>query len=182
MQVNFDPGQFFSGVKTGSMPVGNRLLMLVCRPCECTSGNLNKTSVREKSRGVYLPIGWVFPSYLMIFLLCQTWEDYAWLWIVLSVPRKSVISKWCWQAELRYVVAWLSCCTKMFCASHKTFRRCLAWLIVPCWKTNSRLRKIGSRSSFSGLLDLNYRPVQFADNWRCSLIISLPKRLGERRF
>ena len=39
---------FISGVKTGSM--------LVCRPCDCTSGNLNKTSVREKPRGVYLPI------------------------------------------------------------------------------------------------------------------------------
>ena len=34
---------FFSGVKTGSM--------LVCQPCESTSGNLNKTSLREKSRG-----------------------------------------------------------------------------------------------------------------------------------
>ena len=46
--------------------------MLVCRPCQCSSGNLNKTSVREKSRGVYL---------------CWTWEDYAWLWIFVSVPR-----------------------------------------------------------------------------------------------
>ena len=36
MQVNFDAGQdFFSGVKTKSM--------LVCRPCDLTSGNLNKT-------------------------------------------------------------------------------------------------------------------------------------------
>ena len=24
--------------------------MLVCRPCDCTSGNLNKTSVREKAQ------------------------------------------------------------------------------------------------------------------------------------
>ena len=48
-----------SGVKTGSM--------LVCRPCDCTSGSLNKTSVREKPRGVYLKTGCVFPSYLMIF-------------------------------------------------------------------------------------------------------------------
>ena len=31
---------FISGVKTGSM--------LVCRPCDCTSGNLNKTSVKRK--------------------------------------------------------------------------------------------------------------------------------------
>ena len=45
--------------------------------CDSTSGNLNKTSVREKSRGVYLAIGCVFPSYSMIFRLCQTWEDYV---------------------------------------------------------------------------------------------------------
>ena len=56
LKVNFDPG------KTRSM--------LVYRPCDFTSGNLNKTSVREKFRGVYLPIGWVFPSYSMIFRLC----------------------------------------------------------------------------------------------------------------
>ena len=51
LQVNFDPGQdfFFSGVKTGSM--------LVCLPCDRTSGKLNKTIVRERSRGVYLPVG-----------------------------------------------------------------------------------------------------------------------------
>ena len=34
--------------------------MLVCEPCDRASGNLNKTSVREKSRSVYLPVGWVF--------------------------------------------------------------------------------------------------------------------------
>ena len=44
--------------------------MLVCRPCDCTSRNLNETSVRETSKGVYLPIGWVFLSYLIIFRLC----------------------------------------------------------------------------------------------------------------
>ena len=31
--------------------------LLVCRPFDFTSGDLNKTSVGEKSRGVYLPIG-----------------------------------------------------------------------------------------------------------------------------
>ena len=64
LQVNFDPGQdsVFSGVKTGSM--------LVCRPCDFTSGDLNKTSLREKYRGIYLPIGLVFPSYSMVFRLC----------------------------------------------------------------------------------------------------------------
>ena len=45
MQVNFDPGQeFFSGVKTKSM--------LVCRLCDFTSGNVNKTCVRWMCRGV----------------------------------------------------------------------------------------------------------------------------------
>ena len=46
LQVNFDPDP---GVKTRSR--------LVCRPCDRPSGNLNKTSVREKFRGVYLPMG-----------------------------------------------------------------------------------------------------------------------------
>ena len=70
------------GVKTRSR--------LVCRPCDCISGNLNKTSVRE-TFGVYLPIGWVFTSYSMIFRLCRTSDEYA----------------------------WLSCFAKIFCASHK---------------------------------------------------------------
>ena len=30
---------------------------VIRRPCDSTSGNLNKTSVRERSRGVYLAIG-----------------------------------------------------------------------------------------------------------------------------
>ena len=47
--MKFDPGQDSSGVKAKSM--------LVCGPCDFTSGNLIKTSVREKSRGVYLPMG-----------------------------------------------------------------------------------------------------------------------------
>ena len=47
LQANFDQGRDFSGVKSGSM--------LVCRQCDRTSGNLSKASVREKSRGVYLP-------------------------------------------------------------------------------------------------------------------------------
>ena len=44
--MNFDPDP---AVKTRSR--------LVCRPCDRKSGNLNKTSVREKFRGVYLPMG-----------------------------------------------------------------------------------------------------------------------------
>ena len=51
LQVNFYPGQDKAKV--------------VCRPCDSTSGNLNKMSVRETSRGVYLAIGWVFLSYSM---------------------------------------------------------------------------------------------------------------------
>ena len=47
--MTFDPGQDFSGVKIKAKVAG--------RPSDSTSGNLNKTSVREKSRGVYLPIG-----------------------------------------------------------------------------------------------------------------------------
>ena len=53
--MTVDPGQDFSGAKIKAKVVG--------RPCDSTSGNLNKTSVREKSRGVHLPIGLVFPSY-----------------------------------------------------------------------------------------------------------------------
>ena len=64
---------FISGVKTGSM--------LVCRPCDCTSGNLNKTSVREKPRGVYLPIGCVFSELFDDISLSWTWLDYASLWM-----------------------------------------------------------------------------------------------------
>ena len=65
------------------------------RPCDSTSGNLNKTSVRESPK---VCICWVFQSYSMLFGLCQTSEDYAWLWIVLAV-----ISVWCWQACGRVV-------------------------------------------------------------------------------
>ncbi len=36
--------------------------VLLCSPpaCDSTSGNLHKTSLREKSRGVYLPLGRLF--------------------------------------------------------------------------------------------------------------------------
>ena len=37
-----------------------------------------------------------------------------------------VISAWCWQAEFRYVVAWLSCCTKVFCTKHQSASSVLA--------------------------------------------------------
>ena len=32
-----------------------------------------------------------FSEFSMIFRICWTWGNYAWLWIVLSVPRKRVI-------------------------------------------------------------------------------------------
>ena len=66
--MNFDPDQdlvlfFFSGVKSGST--------LVCRPCDYKSGNLNKTSVREKSRG-----------------FSELFDD---LWLLLNVRRLCVV-------------------------------------------------------------------------------------------
>ena len=64
---------------------------LACRPCDSTSRKLNKTSLREKFRGVYLSIGWVFTGYLMIFRLSKTSEFYVRLLRVLSVPWKCVI-------------------------------------------------------------------------------------------
>ena len=60
--MTLDPGQDFSGVKIKAKVAG--------RPCDSTSGNLNKTSVRETSSGVYLPIGLVFSELFMIFRLC----------------------------------------------------------------------------------------------------------------
>ena len=56
----------------------------------------------------------------------------------------------------------------------KTFHRCLDGLIVP-WKpkTNSQLRKIGCRSSFSGFLALNLSLCHlgnfFSTNQKCIL-------------
>lgn len=58
---------FFSGDKTGYTQV--------CRQCNVTlpSGNLDKTSLREKCRGAYrVPRGKVFSSYLMTFCLRKT--------------------------------------------------------------------------------------------------------------
>ena len=80
-----------------------------CSPSarDSTSVNLHKTSVRKKSRGVYLPIGRAFPSYSMMLRLCWTWEDYAWLWIALSVPRKCVIV-WFPHGVDRYAMSCLS--------------------------------------------------------------------------
>ena len=47
--MNFDPGLDFFWCEIKAK--------VIRRPCDSTSGNLNKTSVREKSRGVYLAIG-----------------------------------------------------------------------------------------------------------------------------
>ena len=68
---------FICGVKTGSM--------LVCWPCDCTSGNLNKTSVREKPRVVYLPIGFLFFRVI--------W----WYFAMLNVTRLCVVTDVLWQ-------------------------------------------------------------------------------------
>ena len=53
--MNFDPVFFWCENKA----------KVIRRPRVSTSGNLNKMSVREKSRGVYLAVGWVFLSYSM---------------------------------------------------------------------------------------------------------------------
>ena len=71
---------------------------LYCFPCQRMT--LHRGTWIRRVWGVYLPIGWVFPSYSMIFGLCWTWEDYVWLWIALSNSTKvcdCVISAWCWQ-------------------------------------------------------------------------------------
>ena len=49
LQVNFDLGQDFFWCENKAK--------VIPRPCDSTSGNLNQTRVREKSRGVYLAIG-----------------------------------------------------------------------------------------------------------------------------
>ena len=65
---------FISGVKTGSM--------LVYRPCDCTSGNLNKTSVREKPMQRCLSENRLrFSELFDDISLCWTRLDYAWLWM-----------------------------------------------------------------------------------------------------
>ena len=74
----------------------------------------------------------------------------------------SVISGWCWQAELRYVIAWLSCCTKTFPTSHKKVSSLFS--LADCASENQFWTHENwiSASSFSGLLALNHRPG-FAD-------------------
>ena len=56
-----------------------------------------------------------------------------------------MISTWCWHAELSYVVAcgW-AVAPKYSVPATKTFRLCLAYMIVP-WKANSRLRFLQKR-------------------------------------
>ena len=116
-----------SGVKTGST--------LVCRPCDSTSGNLNKTSARERSRGVY------------VLSFAQLFDDIS---LVLNVRRLCVVvdslinaakvcdcvsSAWSWQAQLRYVVEWLSCCTKIFLACSRLRDSRVRWIEkVRIWK------------------------------------------------
>ena len=130
--------------------------MLVCLPCDCTSANLNKTSVREKSRSVYLPIGEfselfddIPPLVLDMRRVCVVVDS------LISAEKvcDCVIFAWCWQAELRYVVAWLSCCTKIFCASHKNASSVFSFAD---WALENQFSTQGT------LVALNHRPV-FAD-------------------
>ena len=66
--------------------------MLVCRPCDYTSGNLNKTSVERKVWRC-LSANRLIVSELFhdIWLISNVRRDYAGLWIALSVLRKGVI-------------------------------------------------------------------------------------------
>ena len=99
--MNFAPDHvrlsFFSGVQPGST--------LLCRPCDSKSWNLNKTSVREKSRGVYLPIGWVFPKLFDDLWLVLNVRRLCVVVVVLSVPRNSCVIVWfchVWPAEILF--------------------------------------------------------------------------------
>ena len=66
--------------------------LLVCRLCDSTSGNLNKTSVRENSGGVYLAIVLrVSELFDDILFILNVGRDYAGLRVDLSLLRKCVI-------------------------------------------------------------------------------------------
>ena len=61
---------------------------------------------------------------------------------------------------LWYVIAWLSCCTKVICPRHKNPS---SVSLGDCALENKfSIQEIESRSSFSGHLVLNHRPI-FAD-------------------
>ena len=91
LQANFDTGQdlIFSGVKTGSM--------LVCRPCDSTSANLNKTTVKEKSRclsGNRLSFSELFNDISLVLnlrILCVVVDSR----ISAAIVCDFVISAWC---------------------------------------------------------------------------------------
>ena len=106
----------------------NKAICFPRRARDSTSGKLHKTSAREKSRGVYSPIGRVFPSYSMIFRFCWTWEDYACLRDSLICAAKvgdCVISAWCWQVcEESFNCGFAK--LKSLCQALISFRRCLA--------------------------------------------------------
>ena len=78
------------------------LAKVIGRPCDSTSGNLNKTSVREKSRRVYLAI----------------FDDIS---LMLNVRRLCVVVDSLISAAkvCDCVIAWLNCgLAKILCASH----------------------------------------------------------------
>ena len=64
------------------------------------------------------------------------------------------ISSWCWQTEFRYVVAWLSSCTRIFCACHNNVSSVIS--LADCALENQFSTQV---YSFSGLLALNHRPI-----------------------
>ena len=134
--------------------------LLVCRPCDYTSGNLNKTSVERKVwrclSANRLTVSELFHD---ILLISNVRRDYAGLWIALSVLRKGVIVWFPDCVDRQNSEMWSrgwAVAPKYSAPTINAFLQCLSSLIVP-WKTNSRLWKIGSRFSFSGLA-LGFEP------------------------
>ena len=111
LQVNFDLGQDFLVWKQSDR--------LVCQPCDYTSANEKDEYKRKVQRCLFanrLSFHELFDDISLVLnvrRLCVVVDS------LISAAKvcDCVISAWCWQA--RYVIAWLSCFAKIFCASHK---------------------------------------------------------------
>ena len=128
--------------------------LLVCRPCDYTSGNLNKTGVERKVwRCLSASRLIVSELFLDIWPILIVRKDYAGFWIDLSVLRKCVIVWFPDGVERQNSEMWprgWAVAPKYSAPAINAFLQCLSSLIVS-WKTNSRLWKIESSFSFSGL-------------------------------
>ena len=94
-----------------------------------------------------------------MWLILNVRRDYAGLRIDLSVLRKCVIVWFPDCVDRQNSEMWSrgwAVAPKYSAPTINAFLQCLSSLIVP-WKTNSRLWKIGSRFSFSGLV-LGFEP------------------------